>query len=80
MDKITQAELAFNDLSSDIRAKFHNDPGKLIDFLSDEKNNKEAIELGLKIERKQELNLSEEFEKALDSHEQKKTRISKKND
>ena len=44
------------------------------------KNNKEAIELGLKIERKQEVNLSKEFEKALDSHEQKKTRINKKND
>ena len=80
LDKIAQAELAFNDLSSDIRSKFHNDPGKLIDFLSDEKNNKEAIELGLKIERRQEVNLSKEFEKALDNHEQKKTRITKKND
>lgn len=42
-----QAEDSFMALPAALRARFSNDPGKLIDFLSDSNNRSEAIELGL---------------------------------
>lgn len=38
---------SFMSLPSSIRARFNNDPGYLLDFLSDEVNRDEAISLGL---------------------------------
>lgn len=38
---------SFMSLPSSIRARFDNDPGLLLDFLSDEVNRNEAISLGL---------------------------------
>ena len=45
--KIRKAWDDFMQLPSSIRKVFDNDPGKLIDFLKDEKNKDKAIELGL---------------------------------
>lgn len=42
-----QAEEDFMLLPASIRARFSNDPGKLIDFIADENNRAEAIQLGL---------------------------------
>lgn len=42
-----QAQEAFMSLSADVRRRFSNDPGQLIDFLANEDNRSEAIELGL---------------------------------
>lgn len=47
MDSVQQAQNAFSELPSEIRNRFENDPGKLIEFLADQKNLNEAIELGL---------------------------------
>lgn len=50
LDRIIQAENAFNSLPSQIRKRFDNDPAKLISFLANEDNREEAQRLGL-IER-----------------------------
>lgn len=67
-DSIIRAESAFAALPSDIRNKFNNDPIELVKFLSDSKNDKVAVELGLKVPKKVDPVLSEEiaagFEKA----------------
>lgn len=47
LNAIVQAQEAFYDLPSALRARFHNDPGELLAFLEDDKNRAEAIELGL---------------------------------
>lgn len=46
---IIQAREAFEGLGSDVRARFANDPGKLMAFLANEENNEEAYKLGLKV-------------------------------
>lgn len=45
--KVQRANEEFMNLPADLRSRFDNDPVKLIDFLSDEGNRKEAEELGL---------------------------------
>lgn len=45
---VRRAEEAFSKLPVNVRNRFENDPQKLIDFLEDPKNNKEAVSLGLK--------------------------------
>lgn len=47
INRAQQAQDAFMELPAAVRARFSNDPGKLIDFLSDDKNRSEAVELGL---------------------------------
>lgn len=47
LDAIIEAEDAFMSLDARIRSRFENDPGKLLQFLSDPKNLQEATELGL---------------------------------
>lgn len=44
---IAEAEEKFMALPAKLRERFKNDPGALIDFVSDEKNRKEAEDLGL---------------------------------
>lgn len=44
---VTRAEQAFEDLPSDLRERFSNDPKQLISFLEDDKNREEAEKLGL---------------------------------
>lgn len=47
LDLVIDGEVAFNGLPSEVRARFENDPKKLLTFLSDKKNLDEAIKLGL---------------------------------
>jgi len=46
-NRIQKAHADFLNLSSEIRKRFKNDPGLLIEFLNDPRNRSEAIELGL---------------------------------
>lgn len=48
VDAVHRANEAFLELSSELRTKFKNDPGQLIAYLADPKNDKEAISLGLR--------------------------------
>lgn len=44
---IADARSRFMELPAEIREKFENDPGRLINFLDDEKNRAQALELGI---------------------------------
>ena len=44
---VLQAQDAFAQLSASVRERFANDPSRMIDFLSDVRNNDEAVKLGL---------------------------------
>lgn len=57
MDTVTQTTMLFNNLPSEIRNRFQNDPGKLLAFMEDPNNRNEAISLGL---------IKEEWPEALD--------------
>jgi len=46
-NKLVQAQADFDTLSSDIRAKFNNNPAELVEYLSDASNLHEAQELGI---------------------------------
>lgn len=75
LSKIMQANDSFSTLPSSIRSKFENDPGKLIDFLSDPKNNEEAYSLGLKIKPKEtEPSIQQSMENALEANDKKRTK------
>lgn len=50
VEKCREVNNLFAELPSAVRKEFRNDPGELIQFLSDENNREKAIELGL-IER-----------------------------
>lgn len=45
---VRQAQQMFDDLPSALRKKFENDPAKFLDFVQDEKNADEMLELGLR--------------------------------
>lgn len=47
LNAVMAAHDSFMGLSADIRSKFGNDPGNLIQFLSDDKNYDQAYQLGL---------------------------------
>lgn len=47
LNKVISAQNDFNQLSSQIRDRFANDPAKLLAFISDPKNVEEGIKLGL---------------------------------
>lgn len=47
LDQTIQLEAEFATLPASTRSRFDNDPSKLLEFLSDENNRDEAIELGL---------------------------------
>ena len=78
LGKLMQAQQSFESLPSELRAKFENDPAQLISFLSDEKNNAEAIKLGLKIERKAPETIQSAMEKALEANDTKRQKNDKK--
>lgn len=46
-NRLIECQESFLTLGADIRDRFDNDPGKLIEFMNDEKNKEEAIKLGL---------------------------------
>ena len=47
MNIVVKAEQSFGELPSELRARFQNDPGQLLDFVADGSNYAEAVELGL---------------------------------
>ncbi len=47
LEQIETAEAAFMTLGPQIRARFENQPAKLLDFCSKDENKEEAIELGI---------------------------------
>ena len=47
LDKVITLNQGFSRLPSETRTRFNNDPGRLIDFINDERNTDEAIRLGL---------------------------------
>lgn len=46
-DKVIAAKAMFNELPSDIRKRFENNPASLLTFMDDADNRQEAIELGI---------------------------------
>ena len=80
LGKLMQAQAAFGTLPSELRAKFENDPAKLIEFLSDKKNDEEAIKFGLKVRPVQKENLQQSMEKALEANDarREKSKATKK--
>lgn len=53
-DLVKKADETFMQLPSEIRSRFENDPGQLLDFLADPENLVEAVEIGL-LERKEKV-------------------------
>jgi len=47
LDTVLYAQKAFETLPAQVRLKFRNNPGELIDFLQDDRNYNEAVKLGL---------------------------------
>jgi phage internal scaffolding protein len=47
MNMVMEANEAFMQLPAEVRSRFNNDPGALVDFISDESNRAEAAKLGL---------------------------------
>ena len=78
LGKLMQAQQSFESLPSELRAKFENDPAQLISFFSSDKNDAEAIKLGLKIERKAPETIQGAMEKALEANDAKRQKNDKK--
>lgn len=49
--KVQESRELFAQYPADVRARFNNDPLKLVEFLSDGKNLDEAVKLGLAVKR-----------------------------
>lgn len=47
LDTVIYAQDAFNALPAEMRKRFDNDPGKLLEFIQDNKNYDEGVKLGL---------------------------------
>jgi phage internal scaffolding protein len=47
MNMVMEANAAFMQLPAEVRSRFNNDPGALVDFISDDSNRAEAEKLGL---------------------------------
>lgn len=62
LDRVMAIDEEFMALPANIRARFDNDPEQLINFLDDENNREEAIELGL-VDRKSKVETTVKEEK-----------------
>lgn len=60
MNAVLAANEAFMQLPADLRTRFNNDPGALVDFVSDDNNRAEAEKLGLVIAAQAAPNLAPE--------------------
>ena len=47
-DAIAQVKSEFDELPSEVRYRFRNDPGLMLDFLADPNNHEDAVEMGLR--------------------------------
>lgn len=59
--RVIQAQNDFNNLDARIRRRFDNDPGQLLDFVSNPDNRDEAVSLGLIVPPKEEPPKGEPF-------------------
>ena len=74
LHRVMQAQDSFQQIPADVRARFNNDPARLIDFLSKPENNDEAIKLGLRQKPLPKTEtLQESMEKALENNDKKRT-------
>lgn len=55
MNIVAAADEQFLSLPAELRARFNNDPGQLIEFLENDKNRDEAVKLGLVTPKVEEL-------------------------
>jgi len=64
LEIIRTGQTMFDELPSSIRTKFDNDPAKFLDFVQDENNQAEMVELGLahKIQQDQKTTTAEKVE------------------
>lgn len=53
LEKVMKAQESFEHLPSELRNKFQNDPGNLISYLQDPKNDEEAVKYGLKYKKEE---------------------------
>ena len=74
--RLEQAHDSFQQLPSELRSKFHNDPKNLIEFLADPKNDEDAIKYGLKIKPKEEISIQQQMEQALENNDKKRSKTS----
>ena len=70
--RLEQAHESFQQLPSELRSKFHNDPKNLIEFLADPKNDEDAIKYGLKIKPTEEISIQKQMEQALENNDKKR--------
>lgn len=54
LDLVSKAQASFMEMSPEVRERFSNDPGKMIEFLQDPKNDDEAVKMGLKLPKKKD--------------------------
>lgn len=59
LNVVLEAERMFMELPAPVRSKFENDPGKFLDFVSDPKNVKSMIDLGIAFEVKKDASLAD---------------------
>lgn len=69
---VNRAQEAFMLLPAQTRARFENDPAKLLEFIQDPQNNEEAIKLGLK-ERNNTTNKPDLMENATQNQKKRET-------
>lgn len=72
LNKVMEAQDSFSLLPSELRTKFHNDPGKLIEWLSDKANDEEAVKYGLKKTPEEKINFQDSMEKALEANDKRR--------
>lgn len=65
LDKVNNAVASFQQLPSDVRNRFGNDPQQLVEFLANKDNYDESVKLGLRVPRKVERDLVHEEIKGL---------------
>lgn len=55
MNVVAQAREAFDQMPAEVRARFQNDPGRFVDFVSSEDNREEARKMGLLVPQAERL-------------------------
>lgn len=54
LNMLRSSQEAFNNLPAEVRSRFDNDPGKLLDFVHNDENYEEAVKLGI-VTRREDL-------------------------
>ena len=78
LNVVASAQQKFDQLPSNIRKRFGNSPVQLVEFLSNPKNDPEAIKLGLKTIPETETSLKDVVSILKESNETKRSAVGKK--